>query len=91
VVAELVDRLAARGVRVHAVLLPRDPVDAARRLYADLRAADASRAQALLVTPVPPHGLGRAVNDRLFRAAHGRVVTSADDRDVDRVAAAARP
>jgi L-threonylcarbamoyladenylate synthase len=91
VVAELVDRLAARGVRVHAVLLPRDPVDAARRLYADLRAADASGAQALLVTPVPPHGLGRAVNDRLFRAAHGRVVTSADDRDVDRVAAAARP
>ena len=41
----------------------------------------------LLATRVDPTGIGRAVNDRLFRAAHGRVVLDADPATVDRLVA----
>jgi len=46
-----------------------DPVTAAQRLYADLRAADARRLDALVVVLPPALGLGIAVRDRLTKAA----------------------
>ena len=50
-----------------------DPAEAAGRLYAVLHAADALAAArgapAIRVSPIPDQGLGRAVNDRLRRAA----------------------
>jgi len=51
-------------------LSPRgDFVEAAARLFALLREADAAGAEAIAVAPVPDRGLGRAINDRLLRAA----------------------
>lgn len=53
-----------------------DVVEAAATLFASLRAADrlaAQRgAQSIAVAPIPNHGLGRAINDRLSRAAAPR-------------------
>lgn len=49
-----------------------DPVEAAARLFDCLHAADASRAGAIAVAPVPLEGLGAAINDRLRRAAAPR-------------------
>lgn len=53
-----------------------DLAEAAANLFGHLRAADAlaaSRgARGIAVAPVPPHGLGRAINDRLSRAAAPR-------------------
>lgn len=46
-----------------------DPVEAAARLFDCLHKADAGNAEAIAVAPVPPHGLGAAINDRLARAA----------------------
>ncbi|NWG54493.1 MAG: threonylcarbamoyl-AMP synthase [Hydrogenophilaceae bacterium] len=46
-----------------------DLEEAAARLYAMLRALDATGAAAIAVAPVPAHGLGEAINDRLRRAA----------------------
>lgn len=43
--------------------------EAAARLFDLLHAADAGPARAIAVAPVPPHGLGVAINDRLRRAA----------------------
>lgn len=43
--------------------------EAAARLYGALRAADASGATIIAVAPIPEHGLGAAINDRLRRAA----------------------
>ncbi|MBB4212586.1 translation factor SUA5 [Rhodothalassium salexigens DSM 2132] len=48
-----------------------DLEEAATRLFALLREADA-RADRIAVAPVPDHGLGRAINDRLRRAAAPR-------------------
>jgi L-threonylcarbamoyladenylate synthase len=54
-------------------LSPRSNVDeAATRLFGYLRALDAKGARAIAVMPVPQHGLGEAINDRLRRAAVGR-------------------
>jgi L-threonylcarbamoyladenylate synthase len=39
-------------------------------LFACLREADASGAQGMVVSRAPEYGLGRAINDRLQRAAH---------------------
>lgn len=64
----------AAGRTVCVVRLPDDPSLAAAELYGALREADRAGAGLLLATAVPAHGIGRAVNDRLFRAAHGRVV-----------------
>lgn len=49
-------------------------VEAAARLFESLRALDASAlpGQPIAVAPVPDHGLGRAINDRLRRAAAPR-------------------
>ena len=45
--------------------------EAAANLYAALHLADARRAKAIAVAPVPARGLGAAINDRLSRAAGG--------------------
>ena len=43
--------------------------EAAANLFGYLRALDAKAARAIAVMPVPHHGLGEAINDRLRRAA----------------------
>ena len=43
--------------------------EAAANLFAHLRAADRMAPSAIAVAPVPEHGLGEAINDRLKRAA----------------------
>ena len=47
-----------------------DLVEAAARLFDLLHVADASDKRAIAVAPIPNHGLGAAINDRLRRAAH---------------------
>jgi L-threonylcarbamoyladenylate synthase len=46
--------------------------EAARHLFASLRALDASDADVILAEVFPSEGLGRAINDRLRRAAAKR-------------------
>ncbi len=46
-----------------------DLVEAAASLFAFLRAADRLRPSGIAVAPIPAHGLGEAINDRLSRAA----------------------
>jgi L-threonylcarbamoyladenylate synthase len=46
--------------------------EAATHLFGYLRALDTRGAHAIAVMPVPHHGLGEAINDRLRRAAMGR-------------------
>jgi L-threonylcarbamoyladenylate synthase len=46
--------------------------EAAANLFDMLKKADATRADAIAVAPVPNHGLGEAINDRLNRAAAPR-------------------
>jgi L-threonylcarbamoyladenylate synthase len=58
----IVMNLSARG----------DLNEAAANLFGYLRALDTSGARAIAVMPVPHHGLGEAINDRLRRAAMGR-------------------
>jgi L-threonylcarbamoyladenylate synthase len=48
-----------------------DLTEAAANLFAALRALD-EKADRIAVMPVPDHGLGEAINDRLHRAAEGR-------------------
>lgn len=81
----LAGALAGAGITAAALDLPSDPTQAARRLYAALRAADEGGATVLLASTLDPAGLGRAVNDRLFRAAHGRVVLDASEATVERL------
>lgn len=49
-----------------------DLIEAAANLFAALRSLDASGAETIAVMPVPDHGLGEAINDRLRRAAAPR-------------------
>jgi L-threonylcarbamoyladenylate synthase len=49
-----------------------DLAEAAANLFGYLRALDARDARAIAVMPIPHHGLGEAINDRLRRAAMGR-------------------
>ena len=60
--AAAVMNLSARG----------DLTEAASNLFGYLRALDARRARTIAVMPIPHHGLGEAINDRLRRAAVGR-------------------
>jgi L-threonylcarbamoyladenylate synthase len=46
--------------------------EAASNLFGYLRALDATQARTIAVMPIPNHGLGEAINDRLRRAAVGR-------------------
>ena len=50
-----------------------DLTEAAAHLFAYLRRLDASKARAIAVMPIPERGLGRAINDRLRRAAAPRL------------------
>jgi L-threonylcarbamoyladenylate synthase len=51
-----------------------DVEEAAANLFAMIRALDRPRFQAIAVMPIPEEGLGRAINDRLRRAAvHDRI------------------
>ena len=57
----------------YADLSPRgDLREAATNLFALLRKLDASGAKRIAVAPIPQHGLGEAINDRLRRAAADR-------------------
>ena len=49
-----------------------DLVEAAANLFSALRTLDASGASTIAATPIPRHGLGEAINDRLKRAAAPR-------------------
>jgi L-threonylcarbamoyladenylate synthase len=49
-----------------------DLVEAASHLFSYLRALDAAGATRIAVAPIPQHGLGAAINDRLRRAAAPR-------------------
>lgn len=49
-----------------------DLIEAAAALFAALRALDRTGARAIAVMPIPEHGLGEAINDRLRRAAAPR-------------------
>ncbi|MGK6313924.1 L-threonylcarbamoyladenylate synthase [Neorhizobium sp. DT-125] len=49
-----------------------DLAQAAANLFAYLKRADATGAARIAVTPIPDHGLGEAINDRLARAAAPR-------------------
>ena len=86
-VDELVDALAQRGRRPQRLWSETDPGRAATGLYAALRHGDAGRSDVLVVGTFAPTGVGRAINDRLFRAAHGRVVHDAAPATVDRLIA----
>jgi L-threonylcarbamoyladenylate synthase len=45
-----------------------DLIEAAANLFSHLRALDAVGAETIAVMPIPHHGLGEAINDRLRRA-----------------------
>jgi L-threonylcarbamoyladenylate synthase len=49
-----------------------DLVEAAANLFHYLREADAPATTLIEIAPIPDHGLGRAINDRLRRAAAPR-------------------
>jgi L-threonylcarbamoyladenylate synthase len=51
-----------------------DLVEAASHLFSYLRTLDAAGASRIAVAPIPEHGLGAAINDRLSRAAAPRNV-----------------
>lgn len=52
-------------------ILRSEPLDFARRLYADLRDADVPGIEVIFVEPAESVGLGLAINDRLLRASRG--------------------
>jgi L-threonylcarbamoyladenylate synthase len=54
--------------------------EAAANLFAALRELDASGATTIAVMPIPDHGLGEAINDRLRRAACSAPPSRASDR-----------
>jgi L-threonylcarbamoyladenylate synthase len=77
------------GVAALVLSLDADPDLAARELYSSLRQADQLHGiQVLLASTIDPAGVGRAVNDRLYRAAHGRVVLDDSESSLRRVLAA---
>ncbi len=49
-----------------------DLTEAAANLFSSLHRLDAMGADRIAVAPIPDHGLGRAINDRLRRAAAPR-------------------
>ncbi len=70
--------LASGGAARRLDLSPRgDLTEAAANLFAHLRALDAGGAKKIAVAPIPAHGLGAAINDRLRRAAAPRSPSAA--------------
>jgi L-threonylcarbamoyladenylate synthase len=63
---------AAATVRGLTLSASGDLTEAAANLYAHLRALDATGADVIAVAPIPNHGLGEAIRDRLARAAAPR-------------------
>lgn len=63
------EALRQRGASVRALSATGDLKEAAANLFAALRELDASGAELILAERAPEHGLGRAINDRLRRAA----------------------
>lgn len=59
----------APGPLVFNLSAKRDLAEAAANLFAHLRAADREEPSGIAVAPIPPDGLGEAINDRLKRAA----------------------
>ena len=55
-----------------------DLIEAAANLFAVLHQLDAMGAERIAVAPIPDHGLGRAINDRLRRAAAPRDASPGD-------------
>ncbi len=90
--AGTVDRVVAHarssGLGLSSLDLPGDPSAAASALYRRLRSLDEQGGGPILAELLPPGGVGRAVNDRLYRAAHGRLVVVAADDPADEVLAA---
>jgi len=65
---------AAPGSPATLNLSPRgDLLEAAANLFSHLRTLDRSGAKVIAVMPIPRHGLGEAINDRLQRAAAPRL------------------
>jgi L-threonylcarbamoyladenylate synthase len=60
---------AALAVKILNLSARGDPIEAAANLFSHLRALDAAGAETIAVMPIPHHGLGEAINDRLRRAA----------------------
>lgn len=60
---------AAEGPRVFNLSPTGDLAEAAANLFSYLRAADRTAPRAIAVAPIPTHGLGEAITDRLNRAA----------------------
>lgn len=69
----------AGGARVGVLDRADDPVVAARRLYADLRAADEGGLEVLVVVMPPALGIGHAIRDRITKAAAPPTATSPGD------------
>ncbi|WBU30946.1 L-threonylcarbamoyladenylate synthase [Rhodopseudomonas palustris] len=63
---------AATAVAVHNLSPRGDLTEAAAHLFGALRALDDRGARGIAVMPIPFHGLGEAINDRLRRAAAPR-------------------
>ncbi|MBI5131039.1 MAG: threonylcarbamoyl-AMP synthase [Rhodopseudomonas palustris] len=63
---------AERAAAIRNLSAAGDLAEAAANLFGALRDLDASGARAIAVMPIPPHGLGEAINDRLRRAAAPR-------------------
>jgi L-threonylcarbamoyladenylate synthase len=81
--------LRAEGLSVDLIRLP-GAEESARNLYSLLRDLDADRGDGCrvdvaVVAALDPAGLGRAVNDRLFRAAHGHIERNASRSTVERI------
>ncbi len=87
---EVVSRLADEGVRAVSLDQPRNPADAAASLYAGLRELDDYGADLIVAGVVEPKGVGRAVNDRLMRAAHGHLVHDLSEASVTGMVSRAR-
>jgi L-threonylcarbamoyladenylate synthase len=64
---------ADRAVAVRNLSASGDLVEAATNVFAMLAELDRSGASAIAVMPIPEHGLGEAINDRLARAAAPRM------------------
>ncbi len=60
------------GAGAHNLSPHGDLIEAAANLFAMLRVLDAAPGRAIAVAPIPEMGLGRAINDRLRRAAAAR-------------------
>ncbi len=68
-----------QGVLLRPLARPGALEAAGRALYATLRELDQAGADVILASALAPQGLGLAINDRLARAAAGRIVDVGDD------------